>query len=154
MQTDPITGLALLGTASWGVLRQGSSLAVVDLVHFGDRVNAPFGHDAGDRVLAAVGRRLAGGLAPWRVFRSAGDEFTVEVLGPLDREGAECLARRIAEILVAPFDETGAGLDATVGVSLQTINGDPFPVWAEAQRGADCEAPRRGLPFYIADAPA
>lgn len=150
LRTDPMTGLAALSRESRGALRQGASLAVVDLVHFRDRVNMPFGHDVGDRVLVAVGRRLAEGLAPWRVFRSGGDEFTVEVRDALDRASAERFAGRIAEILAAPFEETGEGLEATVGICLRRIAGDPFPVWAEAQRGADVEAPQRGLPFHIA----
>jgi hypothetical protein len=114
-RTDPTTGLEVLTDASVAALRRASTLACIDLVHFCDRVNAPFGHVGGDRVLAAVGRRLADGLVPWRVFQSAGDEFTVEVAGPLDREGAESLADGVAAALARPFEETGEGLEATVG---------------------------------------
>jgi diguanylate cyclase (GGDEF)-like protein len=149
LRTDPTTGLEVLTDASLGALRRGSTLAYVDLVHFRDRVNAPFGHVVGDRVLAEVGRRLAEGLTPRRVFRSGGDEFTVEIAGPLDREGAERIADLVALLLARPFEETGEGLEATVGVCLRAVGDDPRPVWAAALRGADTEAPRRGLRLWV-----
>jgi GGDEF domain-containing protein len=149
LRNDPLTGLPVLAPAASSALHQGAALAVIDLVHFRDRVNWPHGHLVGDQLLAAAGRRLAHGLAPWRVFRSGGDEFTVEVMGPLDRAAAERLARRVADLLADPFEEIGAGLDAQIGISLRRIEGDAFPVWAEAQRAADVEAAGRGLPFFV-----
>jgi GGDEF domain-containing protein len=153
LRTDPLTGLRILPLTSLGALRRDASLAVVDLVHFRDRVNATVGYPAGDRVIAAVGQRLSEGLAPWHVFRSAGDGFTIEVPPPVDRASAERLARRVATILAVPFEETGAGLEATVGISLRTVGDDALTVWLEAERGADVEAPLRGRAFHIAGDP-
>ena len=120
---DAHTGLPNF-RAAMGTLRQGAALAVVDLVHFSDRVNGPHGRLVGDQVLASVAHRLAQGLAPWRVFRSAGDEFTVEVIGPLDRLGAERLAERVADLLADRFEEIGPGsmrkLASRSGVSRAT----------------------------------
>jgi GGDEF domain-containing protein len=130
-------------------VRRGSVVAVVNLTHFRDRVNSPFGATVGDRVIAAAGRRLADGLAPRRVFRSGGGEFTVEVTEGLDRVGATRLAELIVELLAGPFEATGEGLGATVGVCLEPIGDDPFPAWAAAARGADVEAPSRGQRIWI-----
>lgn len=151
LRTDPSTGIEVLTYKNVGALRRGSRLAFIDLVHFRDRVNVPFGFAVGNRVLAAVGRRLADGFAPWRVFRTGGDEFAVEVLGGLDRDGAARLADRVATALARPFDETGEGLEATVGVCLRAVDDDPVGVWVTALRGADVEAPRRGLRLWVYD---
>ena len=83
---DPVTGLAnrvalmdRLSQALATLERQPDRLAVlyVDLDHF-KRINDSFGHDAGDQVLAEVGRRLS--LLSRHsdtVARLGGDEFVV-----------------------------------------------------------------------------
>jgi hypothetical protein len=76
---DSMTGLPSLRASNLDVLRDGSALAVVDLVHFMDRINFPYGDAVGDRLLATVADRLRLGLAPDGVFRSGVDEFTVEI---------------------------------------------------------------------------
>jgi len=76
--TDPLTGVAnragihraLAGATAMAV-------AIVDLDHF-KAVNDRFGHDAGDRVLAATGRLLAGTIPDGAVVgRWGGEEFLV-----------------------------------------------------------------------------
>ena len=90
---DPVTGLAnrvalmdRLSQALVALERQPGRLAVlyVDLDHF-KNVNDSFGHDAGDQVLAEVGRRLS--LLSRHadtVARIGGDEFVV-LCGALPR---------------------------------------------------------------------
>jgi Diguanylate cyclase, GGDEF domain len=70
---DDLTGV--LGLGEQRRMRTGSAVAIVDLLHFRDRINEPFGHVVGDQVLREMGTRLRGGLAPHRVDRHAGDEF-------------------------------------------------------------------------------
>ena len=149
LKTDELTGLEVLTDATIAAVRAGSCLAYIDIVHFRDRVNAPFDHVVGDAVLAEVAWRLSDALAPWRVFRSGGDEFTVEVGTTLDRDGARRLADRVAAALAPPFGQTGEGLEATVGVCLRTVSDDPWRAWSAARRGADVEAPRRGVRFWV-----
>lgn len=104
---------------------------------------------------SGVALRQPAGQRLRRGFRAAGgEEFTIEILGRIDRTSAEHLAAQIEAILAAPFEATGEGQEATVGISLRAIDGDPRPVWAEAMRGADTEAPRRGLRCWIADGSA
>jgi GGDEF domain-containing protein len=150
---DPRTGLRVLTAAAMRSLRPGAVLAVVDLVRFAERVNAPHNHIVGDRVLREVGARLSRGLAPRRVFRTGGDEFTVEVTEPLDLAGAARLAERVRRLLAAPFEDLGVGLEAQVGVSLMRISSDPQAV-LDAANAAAAEAARRKLRLYVADASA
>jgi diguanylate cyclase (GGDEF)-like protein len=70
------------------------SLVVVDLDGF-KLVNDTHGHQAGDRVLAVVGRRLGEIRGADAAFRLGGDEFAV-VLPETRIEAAELVARRLA----------------------------------------------------------
>jgi diguanylate cyclase (GGDEF)-like protein len=153
LKTDLLTGLEVLTEGRLAAVRAGACLAYIDLVRFRDRVNAPFGHVVGDAVLAEVARRLAEALAPWRVFRSGGDEFTVEVCAALDRDGARQLAERVATVLAPPFEQTCEGQEATVGVCLSVVVDDPRPAWVAAIRGAQVEARRHGVRVWVAGDP-
>jgi diguanylate cyclase (GGDEF)-like protein len=126
---DPLTGLpnrALfldrLRVAHSRRARSDNLVAVLfaDLDGF-KSVNDSLGHAAGDEVLSAVGRRLAGCLRPDdTVARFGGDEFAIlieEVADPID---AARTARRALEILEAPFDIAGreVHVSASLGVAV------------------------------------
>lgn len=85
------------------------SLVMIDLDHFKD-INEIFGHQAGDRVLAALGRVLKKGLRCCDfIGRYGGDEFAV-VLTETGEEGAMVVCRRLGKsvedlrIGVEPFE--------------------------------------------------
>ncbi len=110
----------------------GGSVAVLflDLNHF-KVINDGMGHDAGDRLLVAVGHRLRGALrAGETVGRLGGDEFTV-LLGRVD-DAAEAVAaaERIAAALRTPvlLDGRELHVGGTLGVALgvpgRTLPGD------------------------------
>jgi diguanylate cyclase (GGDEF)-like protein/excisionase family DNA binding protein len=70
-------------------------------------INESLGHEAGDRVLAEVGRRVAAVLGPNdMVARFGGDEFGV-LLRPADGERAALVAEQILGGLKAPLDLDG-----------------------------------------------
>jgi diguanylate cyclase (GGDEF)-like protein len=95
--------------------RQGGKVAVmfVDLDDFKE-VNDSLGHEAGDRVLVAVAKRLQTCLRPSdTVARLGGDEFTVLLE---DARGAVRVAERILEELRAPV--TLGDLEIIVGASI------------------------------------
>jgi diguanylate cyclase (GGDEF)-like protein/PAS domain S-box-containing protein len=102
--------------------RDGSTLAVLfmDLDNF-KVVNDSLGHDAGDRLLVKVARRLRGCLRPEdTAARLGGDEFAVLLEGVTDEGEAVRVADRIGEALRTPFSLGAheARADASIGVAL------------------------------------
>lgn len=97
--------------------RQGTDVAVLYLDLDGFKpVNDRFGHDAGDRVLAEVGARLAAVTrAEDTVARMGGDEFALVVEDVTSPRAVEFLVQRIIGALSAPM--TSAVTERTVGVS-------------------------------------
>jgi diguanylate cyclase (GGDEF)-like protein len=104
--------------------RAGSTVAVLfmDLDDF-KVINDSLGHEAGDRVLVAVGERLEGCLRPEDTLaRFGGDEFVVLVEDVEGPEGAVRIAERLMDVLEGPFDLEGRELfvRASVGIALGT----------------------------------
>ncbi len=89
------------------------SLILLDVDHF-DTVNDSFGHEAGDRVLAWIGRLLTEHTRTADVpFRIGGEEFAV--LAPATSgEEAEHAARRLVQVV----DEARPPLEAEVRLTL------------------------------------
>jgi diguanylate cyclase (GGDEF)-like protein len=144
---DELTGL--LAYSALATLRPESCVVLVDLVHFAARINAPYGHAEGDRVLKEAGARLRDGLAPLRVFRSGGDEFVVEASADLDEAGTVALAHRIADLLALPIEGLEQQLEVRIGVALGPVGGDWLHAMMIAGRAAD-DAGRQRLPVVIA----
>lgn len=151
---DSVTGLPnrafLVEILTQGIataLRHDRELAVLvlDIDHF-KRINDTLGHAVGDTVLQEVARRLIQCIrGSDRAFRSdesrnfasaeagrmntvsrlGGDEFVV-VLGEVRRaEDSAGVARRIAEVLAAPFTAGGSEIriTASVGISAFPVDG-------------------------------
>lgn len=98
-----------------------SSVAVLclDLDHFKD-VNDTLGHQAGDRLLVSVGKRLRRSIkAGDTLARLGGDEFTILQTGVRNRRDSEALARRIVRTLNEPFmiGENQVNIGVSVGVA-------------------------------------
>ncbi|MFZ6003676.1 MAG: putative bifunctional diguanylate cyclase/phosphodiesterase [Actinomycetota bacterium] len=89
----------------------------LDLDRF-KHINDAFGHAAGDRVLVALGRRLATGLPNLFVSRFGGDEYVMVTTGPFDHETAYLLAQEVAETLRLPVDVDGSDLHLTGSVGI------------------------------------
>jgi diguanylate cyclase (GGDEF)-like protein/PAS domain S-box-containing protein len=150
---EPLTGLwnrsgfCRLLEQAWRERTDPGELAVlfVDLDGF-KLANDIHGHDAGDEVLVHVAQRLrqivrAGDV----VGRWGGDEFVVlctQVEGRLD---AGDVAERLCATLAEPFRVMAAeiGIGASVGVSLDTGQADPYEMLREAD-AASYLAKRRG----------
>jgi diguanylate cyclase (GGDEF)-like protein len=111
---DPLTGLgnrrhflSVLERTIDGVARSGdpSLLLMVDVDHF-KRVNDTHGHQAGDMVLRAIGKAMAGCVRPMdSVARYGGEEFAV-VLPNCHTSYGATVAERIratVEALVIPI---------------------------------------------------
>jgi diguanylate cyclase (GGDEF)-like protein len=104
--TDALTGVANRGVLLerlGSALVDGAGLLFVDVDNL-KLVNDSFGHDAGDRLLSAVARRMLDALRPSdTVGRFGGDEFAVVCPALTDRGLAEDLAARVREHVSQPL---------------------------------------------------
>ncbi len=132
--TDSLTGLTnrrrFLEIAERELARSrryGSPLALVlvDLDHF-KAVNDRFGHLAGDQVLVAAARALAGGLRDVDVIaRHGGEEFAIllpETDGPGGREVAERCSHLLASTEI-PVETTGPSVTITASMGVAAVGG-------------------------------
>lgn len=104
--------------------RQNSvALVVVDLDHF-KHINDGLGHPIGDRLLAAIAKRLSGTLSQHYdvvLARLSGDDFVVLLKNCRHSEEVSSVVKAIAESFQQPFD-VGIGrplfITASMGIAL------------------------------------
>ena len=116
--------------------RHGKSLAVlfIDLDRF-KYVNDTLGHDAGDRLLQEMSRRLANALHGDLVARLGGDEFVVLLEDIADSEHVSLVAQKILSALVEEFPLNGQliHITASIGISIFPDDGkDEFALMKHA----------------------
>ena len=90
-------------------------------------VNESFGHEMGDRVLRAAGRRLQRCVRDGdSVARQSGDQFAVILSNVDGGDGAGAVAAKILEAFNRPFDVDGQSLRValSIGISLFPTDGD------------------------------
>jgi diguanylate cyclase (GGDEF)-like protein/PAS domain S-box-containing protein len=128
---DVLTGLAnrallreRLEHAVASATRHGRDVAVlfVDMDDF-KAINDSLGHTAGDRLLAAIGHRIAEGLrAGDTAARLGGDEFCLLLEDVARPEDAQDVAQRLLASLREPFMLGGheLRLHASIGVALRS----------------------------------
>jgi diguanylate cyclase (GGDEF)-like protein/PAS domain S-box-containing protein len=130
---DSLTGLpnrALfldrLGLALRRTERRSGSVAVL----FGDLdrfkiVNDSLGHDAGDRLLVDVAKRIAAALRPAdTVARFGGDEFTIlceDIAGEIE---AATIAQRIVDVFREPFVLEDGEVFLAISLGIAIARGD------------------------------
>jgi diguanylate cyclase (GGDEF)-like protein len=137
--TDPLTGLANRAAFTAALDSETERVAdgeaqswalFVDLDDF-KRVNDELGHAAGDRLLQAIGRRLAATVRDGDVCaRLGGDEFAV-LLRNADEDDARGLGARLVTAASTPVDIDGR--PARVGASVGAARLDPVGVVATLQ---------------------
>lgn len=136
---DPLTGLPnrlaleeYMPQAMARAVRQGSSVAVgmMDLDDF-KQVNDGYGHEAGDRLLQALGRRLQESIRHTDyVARLGGDEFVIvlENLDPLLRvTQATKILDNLHKAVETPFpigNDACAMVGMTLGLALYPVDGE------------------------------
>ncbi len=129
--SDSVTGLPnrtrftdRLAEATHRTRRGGDGVTVLLLDLDGFKlVNDSFGHDAGDQLLMAVGRRLQACLRSEDLLaRFGGDEFAVLLDGVAASDGAIRMAGRLVAALQEPFAVDGSEVyvNASVGIALST----------------------------------
>lgn len=131
-QKDPLTGLLnreeFLQRAE-AALRsvrpeENRSVAIlfIDLDKF-KPVNDTYGHDIGDQLLIAVGKRMLGCLRHEDLLcRYGGDEFLILLQGVRSKEQAEETRVRLLSVLTHPFTLTGhtISIGASIGIATKT----------------------------------
>lgn len=103
-----------------------AAVLYVDLDHFKD-VNDSLGHEAGDKVLTEVARRLRSKVHPDDIVaRLSGDEFVVVLASPLTACQPECIARELRFVLNKPYTLPSGQvhLPASIGISLYPEDGN------------------------------
>jgi diguanylate cyclase (GGDEF)-like protein len=103
-----------------------SALLLMDLDDF-KRINDTLGHDAGDRVLVEVARRLKGAVRESDLaIRLGGDEFAVLTGDLHDPAEAERVAERLLLSFMPPvlIDDVQLQVNASVGVAVHGADGD------------------------------
>jgi diguanylate cyclase (GGDEF)-like protein len=122
---DELTGLAnraqfadTLRKAVNRARQRGEAVTVfyIDLDDF-KPVNDAYGHEIGDRLLAALGKRLkASTRASDVVARLGGDEFAVLISSPASAAEADSVRERVAAAFANPFTFDGHSLDLTASI--------------------------------------
>jgi diguanylate cyclase (GGDEF)-like protein len=111
-------------------VHRGEQLAVLylDLDHF-KSVNDTLGHPIGDELLKAISGRLRHCVRETDVIaRIGGDEFAIVRTSLRDSQEASALARRLGEVIRAPYDIEGHAVivDTSVGIAIAPNDGvDP-----------------------------
>ena len=151
---DPLTGLPNrhlfmdhLRMALDQIDRQPGLVALcyLDLDHFKE-VNDGMGHEAGDRVLAEVGRRIVGAVRSVdTVARLAGDEFAI-VCPQLDHgHSAAFIAERVRAVLDEPvISMARPSTSAPASGSASPAPGPPTPRSSSAAPTSPCTRPSVG----------
>ncbi|GEM47302.1 diguanylate cyclase domain-containing protein [Deinococcus cellulosilyticus] len=95
------------------------AVAFLDLDHF-KQVNDTHGHQAGDEVLKEVAQRLKHAVRTQdRVYRLAGDEFTVILGGDVSDDMLTQIADRILKVMREPFhiEENHIHIGVSIGIT-------------------------------------
>ncbi len=139
-------------------LRHGHHCALIglDVDHF-KRINDTLGHDAGDRLLQELARRLRNSVREEdTIARLGGDEFAVLLSQVNGAEGSEKVARGLLEAITQPVDVPGGELVITSSIGI-TLAPDDGKSYDELLKNADMamyrakKAGRNNIQFFSAD---
>lgn len=159
---DPLTGLMnrrafmaaieRAGRRQGGYARQSFALLVLDLDSF-KQVNDQFGHEVGDRVLAAFAQVAESVTRPTdQLYRMGGEEFCF-ILPDTDLEGAIATAERVRQAFAASsVDARGMAVGTTVSIGIASADhaGISLELLLEQADAAVYEAKARGRNQVVA----
>jgi diguanylate cyclase (GGDEF)-like protein/PAS domain S-box-containing protein len=117
--------------------REGVQLALfyLDLDGF-KRINDSHGHSTGDAVLRQFAHRVRGAVrASDTVARLGGDEFVILMEGFFSHQQLEQLARKLVDVIEAPFNVEGRVVDMSTSIGIATF--PPSTSWEDLLSNAD-----------------
>ena len=120
-------------------------------------INDTLGHQSGDRLLAAVGKRIRPVLrASDTVARVSGDEFVIMLPDLAQPDAAATVAQKVLDVLSTPFlvDGHEAFLTASIGIALYPRDGPDSETLLKAANAAMYRAKdseRGGYCFFTAE---
>lgn len=144
---DEQLSLALLKAQQRGEMM---GVAFLDLDRF-KTVNDTLGHAVGDQLLKQVTQRLQTCLRKWDIVaRWGGDEFTLLFPHVTYIEDISKIARRLLEVLTAPFvlEEHELYISASVGIALFPYDGEEATVLLKNADTAMYRAKQQGRNNY------
>ena len=110
---------------------QATGLLYIDLDDF-KGINDRWGHDLGDEVLHAIGRRIEGAVRPGdTAARLGGDEFAVVLTEPVTPEDAVGVAERLLTEIAKPLEKGSGPLYTTASIGI-AFGGDDETLLREA----------------------
>ena len=147
--------LRSLATAIEEAEDAGGTIGVMlmDLDHFKE-VNDALGHHFGDKLLAAIGPRIAQSLREGDLMaRLGGDEFGVLLTNLADEETASVVAEKIVEGLRRPIrvEELDLDVSGSVGVALYPAHSEDPEMLLRHADVAMYAAKESGLGFEVYD---
>ena len=112
------------------------AVCVIDLDDF-KKINDQYGHETGDRLLCAFGKRVARVLRKGEEFgRLGGDEFVLVLEDLLGMEELEAVMDRVTNALAEPFSlPDGSGFRVNVSIGAAFFRGQSTV--GDLMRGAD-----------------
>jgi diguanylate cyclase (GGDEF)-like protein len=145
-QTDELTGvtnrrhfMAAIERENARSIRKQSSFSVmiVDIDHF-KSINDRFGHEAGDRVLSAIARRIAPCMRQADILsRYGGDEFII-LLPETGQDGAIEAAERVRRVIAGTaVEQDGQNIYVSVSIGLATHGPLHSGDWPQSVKQAD-----------------
>lgn len=105
--------------------KKSFALLFLDLDGF-KAINDVYGHEIGDEVLVAVGKRLSKSIrASDMVARMGGDEFTAIIRNNVDRDAVEVVAGKIHKSISKEIriGEMSHAVNASIGIAIYPENG-------------------------------
>lgn len=155
---DALTGLpgqSLLQDRLQQAVRQANremrplAVLVLDLAGF-RRLNATYGHQAGDRVLQAVGQRLAERVRPTDTVARLGEDAFAVVLPGVSEDGARCLAQSLVAALSVPVELDGGAVPVAAHAGVASYPREAGEALLASASAAEAVARRTGEPVAVA----
>jgi len=116
-----------------------AAMLMIDLDNFKE-VNDTLGHKAGDELLVAVAKRIAGAIRPGDLpVRLGGDEFGVLLSDGASQEAAVALAQRLVKVLAEPYrlGDSSVPVPVRASIGVATSPGGPDSTEEVLFRNAD-----------------